>query len=118
MPKTAAIAATDLFAAFAEPVRLRLLCLLHARGETCVCDLHGALRVPQPTASRHLAVLRRAGLVEGRKDGLWVWYSLAPARSKLHAKLLEALAEGFDEMPQAERDLVRAQKLDDANRCC
>lgn len=118
MSKTVSIPATELFAAFAEPVRLRLLCLLHARGETCVCDLHGALRVPQPTASRHLAVLRKAGLVVGRKDGLWVWYSLARPSSKLHAKLLEALAEGLEEMPHAERDLVRAQKLDDSSRCC
>ena len=46
-------------------------------GEVCVCHIHGSLGVPQPKASRHLAYLRRAGLVTGRKDGLWVHYRLA-----------------------------------------
>ena len=50
-------------------------------GEICVCDIHGSLGLPQPTVSRHLAYLRKSGLVETRKDGLWVHYRLAnPAR--------------------------------------
>src|SRR5450755_1571826 len=61
----------ELFKAFADPVRLRLLNLL-AQGEVCVCHLHGALDLPQSTVSRHLAYLRKRGLVLGRKEGLWV----------------------------------------------
>ncbi|HEX3703749.1 MAG TPA: metalloregulator ArsR/SmtB family transcription factor [Vicinamibacterales bacterium] len=62
--------------ALADPTRLRVLALL-VGGEVCVCHLHDTLDVPQPKASRHLAYLRRAGLVETRKDGLWVYYRLA-----------------------------------------
>ena len=73
------------FKALADQTRLRILGLLLA-GETCVCDIHGSLRVPQPTASRHLGYLRRAGLVEARRQGLWIYYRLAqPADAVLRA---------------------------------
>ena len=55
------------------------------------------LDVPQPTASRHLAYLRKAGLVVARKEGLWMHYRLAPARSKSHRMLLACLAQCFQE---------------------
>jgi DNA-binding transcriptional ArsR family regulator len=57
-----------MFRAFSDRTRLRILHLL-SEGELCVGDLVGVLRVPQPTASRHLAYLRRAGLVVTRKNG-------------------------------------------------
>jgi len=66
----------EVCAALADPTRLRILALLQ-HGEVCVCDIHGSLDVPQPTASRHLAYLRARGLVVGRKDGLWVHYRMA-----------------------------------------
>jgi ArsR family transcriptional regulator, arsenate/arsenite/antimonite-responsive transcriptional repressor len=56
--------------ALADPTRLRILALL-ASGEICVCHIHTALNVPQPTASRHLASLKKSALVEDRKVGLW-----------------------------------------------
>src|SRR6266480_7311470 len=56
------------FQAFADPTRLRILGLL-AAGEVCVCNIHECLGIPQPTASRHLAYLRRKGLVRTRKEG-------------------------------------------------
>jgi ArsR family transcriptional regulator len=65
-----------LFKALADRTRLRILGLLLG-GEVCVCDIHEALGIPQPKASRHLAYLRRAGLVADRKAGLWVHYRLA-----------------------------------------
>ncbi len=65
-------------AALADPTRLRILALL-ADGEICVCHIHESLAVPQPTASRHLAYLRRAGLVDTRREGLWVHYRVATA---------------------------------------
>jgi ArsR family transcriptional regulator len=83
-------AAFDLFKAMADPVRLRLLCLLGA-GEVCVCHLHEALELPQPTVSRHLAYLRKRGLVVGRKEGLWVHYRLAKPGSELHRRVLDIL---------------------------
>jgi ArsR family transcriptional regulator len=59
-----AVAST--YKALADPTRLRILALL-VEGEVCVCDIHDTLRLPQPTASRHLAYLRRTGLVVTRR---------------------------------------------------
>src|SRR5688572_14425810 len=67
---------TSVYAALADPTRLRILSLL-GDGEICVCHLHASLDVPQPTASRHLAYLRKAGLVEARRDGIWMHYRVA-----------------------------------------
>lgn len=117
MPKTASIAPDVLFAALSDRTRLRLLSLMRA-GEVCVCDLVDALGVPQPTASRHLAILRRAGLVLVRKQGLWSYYTLAPARSPLHAKLLEGLACCVDEAPGMGKDISRLAKVRKARGCC
>jgi ArsR family transcriptional regulator len=116
--KTAAPAtdARDVLEAFAEPPRPRRAALL-VDGETCVCDLVTALKLPQPTVSRHLAVLRRAGLVRGRKQGLWVWYSLAPAGCAVHAKLLECLPCCRDELPRLDSQAKRCRSLR-AGRCC
>ena len=67
----------DRLKALAEPVRLRLLNLLAGRHEVCVCHLHEAMELPQSTVSRHLTILRRAGLIVGRRHGTWVYYRLA-----------------------------------------
>lgn len=66
-----------MFRAFSDPTRLRILHLL-LDGELCVGDLVKILKVPQPTASRHLAYLRRTGLVATRRNGLWNYYTLQP----------------------------------------
>ena len=81
------------FQAFADPTRLRILGLL-AAGEVCVCNIHECLGIPQPTASRHLAYLRKTRLVLARKDGLWSYYRLAPAKGAFHNRLLDCLAAG------------------------
>jgi ArsR family transcriptional regulator len=81
----------DMYGALADATRLRILGLL-ADSEVCVCHIHESLRIPQPTVSRHLAYLRRAGLVQGRRDGLWVHYRLAePADPSARAALSAAL---------------------------
>ncbi len=69
---------TDLFRSLADPTRLRCLLLMHALGELCVCELTHALVEPQPKISRHLAQLRQAGLVNDRREGLWIHYQLHP----------------------------------------
>jgi ArsR family transcriptional regulator len=109
---------TDLmFRAFSDRTRLRILSLLQD-GECCVGDIADVLRVEQPAASRHLAYLRRAGLVTVRKAGLWSYYSLARAEAPFHAKLLECLACCFQEVPQVRADQSRARKLKDRGGCC
>ena len=80
----------QLFKAMADGTRLRILALL-AGGEVCVCDIHETLGIPQPRASRHLAYLRRAGLVLDRKEGLWVYYRLADPDDPVLETLLAAV---------------------------
>ena len=80
----------DFFAALADPPRRRILTLLQEGGERCVCVLYETLDLPQPKVSRHLGVLRAAGVVATRRDGLWVHYRIHPelpdwARTVLHA---------------------------------
>ena len=70
----------QVFAALADPVRLRLLSLIAAAGEICSCDLLGPLDRSQPTVSHHTKVLADAGLIAGEKRGRWVWWSIVPAR--------------------------------------
>jgi ArsR family transcriptional regulator len=95
--------AKTIFRALSDRTRLRILNLLQG-GELCVCHLVAVLDVPQPTASRHLAYLRKAGLVVARKEGLWMHYSLAPARRQSHAMLRECLAQCFREEPVFAKD--------------
>lgn len=106
-----------MFRAFSDRTRLRILHLLTA-GETCVCDLVSVLGVPQPKVSRHLAYLRKAGLVAARKDGLWSYYTLAPARSAFHGKLLECLACCFRDVPELARDAERLSRGKASPACC
>ncbi len=114
---TARSGADAKFRAFSDPTRLRILHLLQT-GEMCVADLVEAIRVPQPTASRHLSYLRRAGLVRTRKSGNWIYYGLAPALTPFHEKLLECLAQCFDEVREVKADAVRAARLRKAGGCC
>src|SRR5687767_12254128 len=79
-----------LFKALADRTRLRILGLL-AAGEVCVCDIHESLGLPQPTTSRHLAYLRRAGLVTTRKEGLWVHYRLVQATDPVMEQVVESV---------------------------
>ncbi|MFI5386383.1 MAG: ArsR/SmtB family transcription factor [Fimbriimonadales bacterium] len=97
---------TELLKAFADPVRLRLLNLLGA-GEVCVCHLHEALELPQPTVSRHLAYLRARGLVVGRKDGLWVHYRLAKPTNDLHRRLVECVGVCLGDIEVMKQDRER-----------
>lgn len=102
--------------AFADPVRLRLLNLLSGdRDEVCVCHLFEALEVPQPTVSRHLAYLRRQGIVVGRKDGLWVHYRLSKTQSALGRILLGCLGSCLGDPDVFGQD---RERLDATIRCC
>lgn len=107
---------TRLLKAFADPVRLRLLNLLSGeREEVCVCHLHEALGLSQPTVSRHLAYLRKHGLVVGRKEGLWVYYRLARPRAGLHRILLGCLDSCLGDPVVFAQD---RQRLERAASCC
>lgn len=104
---------TDLFRAFADPTRLRILGLLREEREICVCDLCAVLGESQPKVSRHLALLRRVGLVEVRREGKWKFYALAAAATPLHRTLLRCVGACLGEVDElaSDRDRLHASKL-------
>jgi ArsR family transcriptional regulator len=92
-----------LFKGFADPTRIRILNVL-AAGELCVCDVVGLLRLAQPTVSRHLAYLRRAGLVAARPDLRFTYYRLADPRSALHRSLIASVRTAFRGIAALDRE--------------
>jgi len=106
-----------MFRAFADRTRLRILHLL-LDGELCVSDIIAILKVPQAKASHHLNYLRRAGLVDVRKQGLWCFYALHPAQTPFHQKLLECLGQCFADVPGLAADRRRAAKVKASGGCC
>jgi ArsR family transcriptional regulator len=98
-----------LFKALADTTRLRILGLL-LTGEVCVCHIHQSLRIPQPKASRHLAYLRRAGLVETRRSGLWIHYRLAQPTDPVLSAIGDAVRHGLARTDAVQRDADRLQK--------
>jgi ArsR family transcriptional regulator, arsenate/arsenite/antimonite-responsive transcriptional repressor len=100
------VALEKILKALADRTRLRIIGLLVA-GEVCVCHIHESLGITQPKASRHLAYLRRVGLVAARKDGLWVHYRLAELREPVLQAVLEAVAHAVGHLPLASRDRQR-----------
>jgi ArsR family transcriptional regulator len=83
-----------------------------------VGDLARIICTPQPTASRHLAYLRKAKLVGSRNEGTWTFYSLDPAANPFHQKLLECLSHCFAEVPAIQADAARASMLKKSGGCC
>jgi ArsR family transcriptional regulator len=107
-------AVDQMFKALADPTRIRILGLLSA-GEICVCHIHESLRLPQSLVSRHLAYLRRAGLVEARKEGLWVHYRIAPRRDDLMQTLLDAVYHCVGHLSTVAKD---GKRLEKRTGCC
>jgi len=103
-----------LFKALADATRLRILALL-LTGEVCVCDIHESLKIPQPKASRHLASLRQAGLVDTRRDGLWIHYRLAKLADPVLTAIVDAVRHALTHSETVQRDGERLQKR---TGCC
>lgn len=102
-PTTAIDKLEDVFKALADKTRLRILALLGA-GEVCVCNIHDTLGLPQPTVSRHLAYLRRAGLVDVRRDGVWMHYKVSESLEPVVRGVVEAAVHALTHVPTATRD--------------
>jgi ArsR family transcriptional regulator len=103
-----------LFKALGDATRLRILGLL-LTGEVCVCDIHETLKIPQPKASRHLAYLRRAGLVDTRRAGLWIHYRLGTLADPVLAALETAVRHALTHVEAVHKDSERLQKR---TGCC
>jgi ArsR family transcriptional regulator len=108
---------SDLFSAFANPTRLRILNLLQAEKEICVCDLCEVLNELQPKISRHLSVLREADLVHVRTDGKWKFYALAQPASSLHRTLLRCVGHCLGEFDDLAADRERLAGIESRLRC-
>jgi ArsR family transcriptional regulator len=104
----------DVFKALADPTRVRILGLLLA-GEVCVCHIYETLRIPQSKASRHLAYLRRAGIVQGEKRGLWVYYRIASNEPGTVQVLIDAVRHCIGHLPTVQKDGARLAKK---TGCC
>ena len=94
------------FSALADRTRLRLLNLLRD-GEVCVCFFAGALDTNNPKISRHLAYLKRASLVAGRRDGKWMHYRLQPPTDGAAAAIFDATMKMLDSDPEMKADRKR-----------
>jgi len=101
-----------LFAALADPTRLRLLNLIAGR-EVCVCYLVEVLRQSQPKISRHLAYLRKAGVVAARREGKWMHYRIQQPADPAAASILAAALDSLQHDPEMQADLDRLGRA-----CC
>ncbi len=98
------------FKVLADPTRLRLMVLLSIQGETCVCKLAQALNAPDFKISRHLGIMRSAGLVKARREGTWIYYKLSNARNRLEECLQQCFRECLATHTTVKADLKRLSK--------
>ena len=105
-----------LFKALGDEMRLRIVALL-AHGELCVCHIVEALSLSQPNASRHLAILRNAGIVTCRRRDKWVYYRLAPQEDAERRRHLRALVGAFAKQAVLGRDVERLLRTRGPGAC-
>jgi len=98
-----------LLKALADETRLGIVALL-AHGELCVCHIESVLELSQPNASRHLAVLRNAGVVAARREGSWMYYRLAPQTDAGRERMLRTLVQGFAKDEHVRTATCKAQR--------
>ena len=107
---------SKLFRSLGDETRLRIVALL-SHGELCVCHIEEALSLTQPTASRHLSVLRSAGVVEPRREGTWVYYGLATQPDEQCEKQLQYLVKAFARKDVLQRDVEKLIKIRGPGSC-
>jgi ArsR family transcriptional regulator len=97
------------FKALADKTRLRILALL-GQNEVCVCHLHDSLGLPQPTVSRHLAYLRRVGLVAVRREGVWMHYQVSRSLDPVVQSVVDAAVDALRQVPTTSQDRKQFQR--------
>ncbi len=105
-----------IFKAFADPNRLRILHIL-THGERCVCDIMAVLKMGQSKVSRHLAYLKRMGLVDGRREGLWIHYSLRKSGNGLQSSLIDCVKNCMEDSSLFQKDLELLQRISEEKKC-
>jgi ArsR family transcriptional regulator len=99
----------EVFKALADKTRLRILALL-GNNEVCVCHIHDTLGLPQPTVSRHLAYLRKSGLVHARRDGVWMHYQLSAGLDPVVQSVIDVAVRALTRVPVTNQDRRQFQK--------
>ena len=110
----------QLFRLLADATRLRCVVLLVQEGELCVCELAHALDLVQPKVSRHLALMREAGLVEDRREGQWVFYRIDPGLPAWARQALDAAVAGAGagRVCRVDQKRLAAMPNRPGRRCC
>jgi ArsR family transcriptional regulator len=116
MRQTSRPSPPHLFRALADRTRLRIVNLL-ARGSLCVCDIQRILAQPQSSVSRHLAILKSAGLIADRRDGMRTFYALTPWDSPLVRAVLAAIRAHLAAGDDYRADLVELAALRARGEC-
>jgi ArsR family transcriptional regulator len=96
----------QIFKALSDETRLRIVNLL-TTGELCVCDIMSILDISQPKASRHLAYLKYSGLVESRREGLWMHYSLKSDLDKGILALIDLIVQWRKKYSILQQDILK-----------
>ena len=107
---------TRLFRALGDETRLRIVALL-SHGELCVCHIEKALELSQPNVSRQLAILRAAGVVDTRREGSWIYYSIAPQEHAAVDAMLGALVQSFGAERAIRADHAKLRKSCGPDAC-
>ena len=100
---------TSIFKALSDQTRLRILKLL-LKKELCVCEIEEGLDLSQSKVSRHLAVLRSAGLVEDRREGLWIFYSLFKPQNDFEKSIVHVIKNALSDDELTKQDEKRLKK--------
>jgi len=103
--------------ALSDETRLRILALLLEAGELCVCDLMAVLQLPQSTVSRHLAYLKNSGWVNDRREGIWMYYTIARHTPGPVAELAPLLYRLLAAEDQATEDRSRLEESRRGRQC-
>lgn len=114
--KEGVIKVTDIFKALSDETRLRILSLI-LNGEMCVCEIEDCLGLTQSNASRHLTVLKDAGILSSFKQAQWVYYKLNEDFCRENPDLSNYLVVKLKTLPSYEADINKAQKCKEKDMC-
>ena len=108
----------NIMKSLSDPTRLKIVKMLQHK-TLCVCEIQAALGQSQPNVSKHLKILQAAGLVESRKDGLWVNYALASTGKddRYAATLLRSMEGWLEDDPEVKAILEKVRFVDRATLC-
>lgn len=106
-----------IFQSLDDETRLRILALLLEEDELCVCDLVAVLQLPQSTVSRQLSLLKSAGWLKDRREGVWILYSITRNLGPIQQFLLPVLRNFLPSVEAAREDRERLGSLSKENRC-